>query len=86
MDDLIYTGVNEEIMQEFKEDMMKTFEMRNLVLMHYFLGIKINQEEEGVFISRKKYIKTLLKKFNMEGCKIVVTPLVPNGKYKKEDG
>ncbi|BBN70029.1 transposable element gene [Prunus dulcis] len=30
VDDLIYTGNNEEIIQEFKKDMMKTFEMSDL--------------------------------------------------------
>jgi hypothetical protein len=30
---------------------MKTFEMTDLGLMHYFLGIEIDQENEGIFIS-----------------------------------
>jgi len=42
---------NKEMIQEFKEYMMKTFEMTNLGLMHYFLGIEIDQENEGIFIS-----------------------------------
>lgn len=50
VDGLIYTGNNESLLQEFKEDMMKTFEMTDLRLMHYFLGLEINQEEEGIFI------------------------------------
>nr|KYP39031.1 Retrovirus-related Pol polyprotein from transposon TNT 1-94 [Cajanus cajan] len=39
VDDLIYTGTNTNMMMEFKEDMMKTFEMTDLGLMSYFLGI-----------------------------------------------
>ncbi|KAL0341478.1 UNVERIFIED_CONTAM: Retrovirus-related Pol polyprotein from transposon RE2 [Sesamum calycinum] len=46
VDDLIYTGNNEKMIQDFKEDMMKTFEMSDLGLMHFFLGIEINQEKE----------------------------------------
>ncbi|KAK2974850.1 hypothetical protein RJ640_027901 [Escallonia rubra] len=46
MDDLIYTGNSETMIHEFKEDMMKTFEMSDLGLMHYFLGIGISQEKE----------------------------------------
>ncbi|CAL8994803.1 unnamed protein product, partial [Prunus brigantina] len=86
MDDLIYTENNEEIIQEFKKDMMKTFEMSDLGLMHYFLSIEINQEEDGIFICQKKYIENLLKKFKMHGCKTMATPLITNEKLRKEDG
>ncbi|KAL0388509.1 UNVERIFIED_CONTAM: Retrovirus-related Pol polyprotein from transposon RE2 [Sesamum radiatum] len=86
VDDLIYTGNNEKMIQVFKEDMMKTFEMSDLGLMHFFLGIEINQEKEGIFICQWKYTETLLKKFKMESCKTVTTPLVTGEKYQKEDG
>ncbi|KAL0379259.1 UNVERIFIED_CONTAM: Retrovirus-related Pol polyprotein from transposon RE1 [Sesamum radiatum] len=86
VDDLIYIGNNEKMIHDFKEDMMKTFEMSDLGLMHFFLGIEINQEKEGIFICRKKYTETLLKKFKMESCKTVTTPLVTGEKYKREDG
>ncbi|KAL0379240.1 UNVERIFIED_CONTAM: Retrovirus-related Pol polyprotein from transposon RE1 [Sesamum radiatum] len=86
VDGLIYTGNNEKMIHDFKEDMMKTFEMSDLGLMHFFLGIEINQEKEGIFICQKKYTETLLKKFKMESCKTVTTPLVIGEKYKKEDG
>ncbi|KAL0414443.1 UNVERIFIED_CONTAM: Retrovirus-related Pol polyprotein from transposon RE1 [Sesamum radiatum] len=86
VDDLIYTGNNEKMIHDFKEDMMKTFKMSDLGLMHFFLGIEINQEKEGIFICQKKYTETLLKKFKMESCKTVTTPLVTGEKYKKEDG
>ncbi|KAL0436225.1 UNVERIFIED_CONTAM: Retrovirus-related Pol polyprotein from transposon RE1 [Sesamum radiatum] len=36
VDDLIYTGNNEKMIHDFKEDMMKTFEMSDLGLMHFF--------------------------------------------------
>ncbi|KAK4400978.1 Retrovirus-related Pol polyprotein from transposon TNT 1-94 [Sesamum angolense] len=74
------------MIQDFKEDMMKTFEMSDLGLMHFFLGIELNQEKEGIFICQKKYTETLLKKFKMESCKTVTTPLVTGEKYQKEDG
>ncbi|KAL0329096.1 UNVERIFIED_CONTAM: Retrovirus-related Pol polyprotein from transposon RE2 [Sesamum radiatum] len=86
VDDLIYTGNNEKMIQVFKEDMMKTFEMSDLGLMHFFLGIEINQEKEGIFICQRKYTETLLKKFKMESCKTVTTPLVTGEKIPKEDG
>ena len=55
VDDLIYTENNTKMMMEFKEDMMKTFEMTDLGLMSYFLVIEVSQRNEGIFISQKKY-------------------------------
>ncbi|KAL0318302.1 UNVERIFIED_CONTAM: Retrovirus-related Pol polyprotein from transposon RE2 [Sesamum angustifolium] len=69
-----------------QRNMIKTFEMSDLGLMHFFLGIEINQEKEGIFICQRKYTETLLKKFKMESCKTVTTPLVTGEKYQKEDG
>ena len=37
------TGNNVALIDEFKLEMMKVFEMTDLGLMTYFLGIKINQ-------------------------------------------
>ncbi|XP_039162821.1 uncharacterized mitochondrial protein AtMg00810-like [Eucalyptus grandis] len=73
------------MIQEFKEEMMKTFEMTDLGSMHYFLGIEIDQNE-GVFISQKKYTENLLKKFKMNYRKAVSTLLMTNEKLLKEDG
>jgi hypothetical protein len=79
-------GNNKEMIQDFEKDMMKTFKMINLGLMHYFLGIEISQENEEIFISQKKYTESLLKKFQMTGYKAVATPFMTNEKLQKEDG
>ena len=74
------------MIKKFKEDMMKTFEMSDMGLMHYFLGMEICQERDGIFLSQRKYTKSLLKKLKMYGCKTFATPLVTNEKLKMEDG
>ena len=86
VNDLIYKGNNENISKDFKEDMMKTFEIIDLGLMHYFLRIEISQREDRIVISQKRYTKSLIKKFKIEGCKIITTPLDNNKVLKKEDG
>jgi Reverse transcriptase (RNA-dependent DNA polymerase) len=54
VDDLIFIGNDKKMMHEFKNDMMKKYEMNDLCLLYYFLGIKIDQREDGVFIYQKK--------------------------------
>eukprot|EP00253_Pinus_taeda_P031981 PITA_31981 len=57
--------------------------MKDLGLLHYFLGLEIWQCSDGLFVSQGKYAWEILEKFNMHGCKPVDTPLP--GDWRKED-
>lgn len=46
----------------------------------------IKQSQDEVFICQKKYAKEILKKFHMEGCKSMNTPMNQKEKFCKEDG
>ena len=35
----------------------------------YFLGLQIKQNEEGLFINQAKYVKDLLKRFDIDDSK-----------------
>ena len=72
-------------LQLLKAEMERIFEMTDLGEMKYFLGMEIHLSSKGVFISQEKYAKDLLKKFKMEGCKAMTTPLMENVKLSKED-
>jgi len=56
VDDLILTGSSTEMIEEFKKDMVKKYEMSDMGLLHYFLGIEVYQDKEELFISQKMYI------------------------------
>ncbi|XP_024164205.1 uncharacterized protein LOC112171226 [Rosa chinensis] len=86
VDDLVFTGSCEEMVLNFKNEMMKKYEMSDLGLLHYFLGIGVSQSENGIFVSQKKYAKSILEKFGMGGCKFVAIPLIVNEKLSKDDG
>ncbi|CAJ2639700.1 unnamed protein product [Trifolium pratense] len=86
VDDLLVTGDDTRLVEEFKQEMMQAFEMTDLGLMTFFLGIEIKQNENDVFIYQKKYAKEILKKFQMEECKTVSTPMNQKEKLSKEDG
>lgn len=86
VDDLLVTGNNAGMIQEFKQEMMKVFEMTDLGLMTFFLGLEIKQAEYEVFICQKKYVKEILKKFKFQECKEVSTPMNQKEKLCKEDG
>nr|GEV86464.1 putative RNA-directed DNA polymerase [Tanacetum cinerariifolium] len=85
VDDLIYTGDNETILKNFKASMMKLFEMTDLGIMIYFLGIEVLQGQEGNFICQKRYAKEVLKRFGMSECKAVKTPIARGTKLNKDE-
>ncbi|MDL1135888.1 reverse transcriptase domain-containing protein, partial [Yersinia pestis] len=51
----------------------------------FFLGLQVQQLKHGIFISQMKYIKEMLKRFNMEDSKPVSTPMTTNTKLSKDD-
>jgi len=58
-----------------KSQMMNEFEMSDMGLLHYFLGLQVHQTEEGIFLSQRKYARDLLNKFGMLNCKPAATPM-----------
>ena len=86
MDDLFIIGSSAKLIDEFKLDMMQVFEMTDLGLMTYFLGMEIKQGKDQVFICQRKYAKEILKKFIMEDCKEMSTPMNQKEKLSKYDG
>ena len=74
VDDLIFIGNDDVMFKEFKKSMMVEFEMSNLGMMHYFLGIEVVQSTNEIFISQKKCVQDILDKFQMKDCNPVSTP------------
>ncbi|KAL0401015.1 UNVERIFIED_CONTAM: Copia protein [Sesamum latifolium] len=60
---------------DFKRAMAKEFEMTDIGLMSYYLGIEVKQRDDRIFISQEGYAKKILKKFEMENCMPVSTPV-----------
>ena len=77
VDDLILMG-NELLIHSCKADLAKEFEMKDLCLVHYFLGLEIWQWKGELFVSQGKYAREILEKFHMQGCKPIDTHL-PSG-------
>ncbi|RVW86128.1 hypothetical protein CK203_038013 [Vitis vinifera] len=55
--------------------MHSEFEMSMMGELNFFLGLQIKQLKEGTFINQAKYIRDLLKRFNMEEAKTMKTPM-----------
>jgi hypothetical protein len=65
--------------------MENEFEMSLLGELSFFLGLQIDQRNQGIFISQTKYIREMLKRFRMEDCKPVINPMQTSCKLRKYD-
>jgi hypothetical protein len=85
VDDIIFGSNDDEMSQNFAEEMQKEFDMFMFGELSFFLELQITQTNKGIFISQIKYIKDMLNKFEMEDCKPANTPMVTGCKLNKED-
>jgi len=51
VNDFIFARSNPSMFEKFKKVMIKEFEMTDIGLMLYYLGIEVRQKEDGIFIS-----------------------------------
>nr|GEU81444.1 hypothetical protein [Tanacetum cinerariifolium] len=82
VDDIIFGSTNPKYCTKFSELMVKRFEMSMMGEMKFFLGLQVNQFSNGIFINQSKYILDILKRFGMENCDTVPTPMVEQAKLK----
>ncbi|WVZ52229.1 hypothetical protein U9M48_003311, partial [Paspalum notatum var. saurae] len=85
VDDIIFGSTNEELCKEFGNMMAKEFEMSMLSKLTFFLGFQIKQLKEGTFIYQEKHTRDLLKRFKMDACKSIETPMATNAKLEADE-
>ena len=86
---MILTGDDEEEISQLRKDLFAEFEMKNLGLLKYFLGIEVIRSKKGIFISQQKYVLDLLDllaEIGMLDCNPVETPMMQNHGLRLDDG
>ncbi|GKA92867.1 uncharacterized mitochondrial protein-like protein [Tanacetum coccineum] len=59
----------------FEKLMKDKFQMSSMGELTFFLGLQVQQKEDGIFISQDKYVAEILKKFNYTDVKSASTPV-----------
>jgi hypothetical protein len=77
VDDLFLIGADKFILG-CKTNMATEFEMKDIDMMHYFLGLEVSQRPEEIFLRRGKCAVEILKQFWMEDCKPIATSMIMN--------
>lgn len=81
---LFLVGCLEKMVDLFVEQMKKEFELSMVGELTYFLGFKIKQLKDDLFISQSKYARSIGKKFGLEKARVKRTPTPTHFKLSKD--
>jgi hypothetical protein len=75
IDDMLLTGSFTELVTFFIQILSREFSMKDLGLVHHFLGVEISTTANGLHLSQSHYALTILNRCNMLHCKPMSTHL-----------
>lgn len=84
VDDLVLTRNIVDILSRLKRQLSNTFEMIDLGILHFCIGLQVLPLSDGLFVSHSKYVMGLLKWFKMDDCKACATPYQLSVKLTKD--
>ena len=85
VDDIIFGATNVSLCEEFAKSMHSKFEMNMMGELNFFFSLQIKQLKEDTFINQAKYVRDLLKKYNLEEIKTKSTPMDSSIKLDMDD-
>nr|KYP42748.1 Retrovirus-related Pol polyprotein from transposon TNT 1-94 [Cajanus cajan] len=82
VDDMLVVGPNKDQIQELKAQLAREFDMKDLGPANKILGMQIHRDRKNrrIWLSQKNYLLKVLRRFNMQDCKPISTPLPVNYK------
>ncbi|GJS39498.1 retrovirus-related pol polyprotein from transposon TNT 1-94 [Tanacetum coccineum] len=84
VDDIIFASTKPDLCESFFKIMCSKFKMSMMGRRSFFLGLKISHSPRGIFLIQLKYALKSLKKYDMETCEPVNTPMVEKSKLDED--
>nr|GFB21936.1 retrovirus-related Pol polyprotein from transposon TNT 1-94 [Tanacetum cinerariifolium] len=75
VDDIIFGSTDPRYANLFSDLMKSRFEMSMMGEMMFFLGLQVNKSPSGIFINQSEYVYEILKKYGLNTCDIIGTPM-----------
>ena len=75
VDDIILTGDTPSLLDDLILTLGRTFSMKDLGPLHFFLGIEVHRTPKRLFLPQSKYAYNLLSNVHMQSCKPLATPM-----------
>ena len=84
VDDLVITGTKEAKVESFKEEMKATFQMSDLGLLSFYLGIEVHQDSSDISLRQTVYAKRIVELGGLTGCNQAHTPMEERLKLSRD--
>ncbi|GJT28435.1 retrovirus-related pol polyprotein from transposon TNT 1-94 [Tanacetum coccineum] len=84
VDDIIFASTDPKAYDIFSNEMSSKFQMSMMGQMSFFLVLQVSQSPGGIFINQSKFALEILKKFGMDSCDPVDTPMVDRLKLDED--
>ena len=75
VDDIILTASSDSLLRSIIKSLSAEFNMTDLGDLHHFLGIAVQKQKGGLFLTQSMYAANILSRTNMSNCKSVSTPV-----------
>nr|GFA39815.1 uncharacterized mitochondrial protein AtMg00810-like [Tanacetum cinerariifolium] len=75
IDDIIFGSTDPRYATLFSDLVKSRFEMSMMGEMAFFFGLQVNQSPSGIFINQSKYVHEILKKYGLNTCDSIGTPM-----------
>lgn len=86
MDEIIITGNDSRLLNQFIENLCATFDTRRMGELGYFLGLEIHRTPKSLSLSQTSYATNILKKFCMTDYNPAPIPISPITRLSDLDG
>lgn len=86
VDDLLITGTQKSIIEQFKKQMNEVFKMSDLGLLSHYLGIEVKQSPGCIELRQTAYAKKILEKAGLGDCNPTRFPMDPKEIITKDEG
>ncbi|CAH9146153.1 unnamed protein product [Cuscuta epithymum] len=86
VDDILVTGNNASLIATIIGKLSRTFKIRDLGRLSFFLGIEAISQDGGILLSQRKYLEDIIHRAGLDNCKPVATPFSVTDKLTAASG
>jgi hypothetical protein len=86
VDDIVLTASSAALLQQTISALKQEFTMKDLGPLHHFLGVSVQHQADGLFLTQRQFALDILERAGMVDCKPVSTPVDTQAKVSAESG
>lgn len=86
VDDIVITGTDDSLIAHLKQHLQRSFHIKDLGNLAYFLGLEIKVDTHGLFVSQHKYAMDFVATAGLQEVPPLDTPMKLKVKLRKDEG